>query len=90
MGNLITLFEVLDFIAWGIFFIRWYIKEEGTIKSIIGWIVTAAIMCILKICDIMVGETSRMTYAIFYSFLINLVIAVCALIRWKRKKVKNK
>lgn len=85
MGTLITLLALLDFIAFGICFVR-YVKEE-TVKSIIGWIITSAIMCILHIaCIITDGTFITKYYTNLCIYIILFVMAVYEMIKKKKNK----
>ena len=82
MGALINLLVLLDFIALVICFVR-YIKEE-TVKSIIGWIITSATMCILEIANIMIGGPLTVSYyTTLCIYTILFAMAVYAMIRRK-------
>ncbi len=84
METLITLLALLDFIAFRICFVR-YIKDE-TVKSIIGWIITSAIMYILQIAYTMTGGTlTIMYYTNLCIYIILFAMAVYAMMRCKNK-----
>lgn len=83
MENLIVLLEVFDFVAFVIFFSQ-YIKKES-MKSIIGWMITSAIMCILQFIGIVVDEIMIVMYGSnLIIYLVLFIMSIYAIIKLKK------
>ncbi len=84
MAICISLLSLLNFIAFAICFYC-YLKEES-VKSIIGWIITSAIMSILQLAGIMFDKPFFGYYVNICIYVILFAMAIYALIRCKNKK----